>query len=498
MNSYIALLIWLVLLLGLLLFDPARKSGISGALWVPVIWMFIIASRLPSVWLSGEPAAGGGVSSALEDGNLLDRSVSLILIFVALGILLARSFHWDDFFRRNIALTAFVLFGLFSVIWSDFPLVAFKRWFRDLAMYLMVLVVLSDPFPLEAIRTLLRRVCYLTVPLSLLLIKYFPDAGVSYTIWGVRETAGATTSKNDLGVLCLVCGLFFFWDTLSRWSDRKEWQTRRIFAVNLIFLAMTLRLLYFANSATSTSCFATGCAVILVVYILGKRHPVFVGALLPLAFIAYAVLAYGFNLNNQLAPMVGRNPDLTDRTYMWQVLLGMHTNPLIGVGYQSFFLGSQLQTFWQRFGGKVTEAHDGYLGVYLNLGLIGLTILVVFLIGSYRTILKRLRPFSSFAVLGLTLWIVLLFYNISEEAMKLNLMWVTFLLVAIDMPLPAEEEVRDLAPLEGADAARSSGFPGYSTSAPKKAFNVNRGGGMVSPLRAKKKPPFGSKVSLHP
>ncbi len=453
MGPSVALCVWLILLLALFWFDPAKESGISAALWVPVVWMFIVATRLPSIWLNSQ-SASRTVGQALQDGNLLDRTISLVLLFLAVGILASRSFRWDYFFRRNVALTAFILFGLASVLWSDFPLVAFKRWFRDLSIYLMILVVLSDRYPLEAIRTLLRRVSYLTLPLSLMLIKYFPDIGVHYTSWGVREVVGATPGKNDLGVLCLVSGLFFFWDTLTRWSARKEPRTRKIIAVNLVFLVMTLRLLYFAHSATSNACFVIGCVVVLMVHSsAGKRHSVFLRVLLPVSFMVYAILAYGFDLNRQLAPMVGRNPDLTNRTAIWDALFSMHTNPVFGVGYQSFFLGDQLKLFWQRCGCGVTEAHNGYLGVYLNLGLIGFSILVLFLIGSYRTILKRLKPFSNFASLSLALWTVVLFYNVTEEAMRLHLIWVTFLLVAIDLPLRVENEAPNLVAFDKAAGA---------------------------------------------
>lgn len=451
MDPFVALCVWLILLLALLCLDPAKDSGISFALWIPVIWMVIVASRLPSIWLNY--TAGYTEAQALEDGNLLDRTISIVLILLAVGILTSRSFQWAGFLRRNIALIALIFFGLLSVLWSEFPLVAFKRWFRDLAMYFMIPVVLCDPHPLEAVRTLLRRVSYMLLPLSLLLIKYYPAIGTNYTVWGAREVTGVATSKNGLGVLCLVSGLFFFWDTLTRWSARKEWRTRKIIAVNLAFLAMTLRLLYLAHSATSNSCFVIGCAVILIVQGgIGKRHPVFLRAVLPVSFLVYAILAYSFNLNSQLAPMVGRNSDLTNRTLMWSVLLHMNTNPLFGVGYQSFFLGYQLQLFWQRFGGKVTEAHNGYLGVYLNLGLIGLVLLIAFLVGSYRTILKRLKPFSSFASLSLAIWTVVLFYNVTEEAMKLHLIWVTFLLVAINVPVRSEKRIPDLPTLDSVGA----------------------------------------------
>src|SRR5438477_584007 len=84
---------------------------------------------------------------------------------------------------------------------------------NDLGNYLIVLVVLSDPRPLEAIATVIRRVLYLLVPLSVVLIKYFREMAVSYDTWtGGADYSGVASSKNTLGALCLISLLFWFWD----------------------------------------------------------------------------------------------------------------------------------------------------------------------------------------------------------------------------------------------------------------------------------------------
>ena len=41
----------------------------------------------------------------------------------------------------------------------------------------MILVALSDPRPLEAVRAVLRRLCYLLISLSVVLVKYYPEIG---------------------------------------------------------------------------------------------------------------------------------------------------------------------------------------------------------------------------------------------------------------------------------------------------------------------------------
>src|SRR2546425_8560729 len=180
MPPALALLLCFILLLLLLRYDPAKDPAASPALWVPFIWMFILGYRSPAQWLGLIPTSA---ATAFEEGSPLDRSVFLLLIVLALWILAARQLNWPEVFARNSALALFLLFALASVTWSDFPFISFKRWIRDLGTYVMAFVVLSDPRPLEAISTPIRWLSYLLLSLSVLLIKYYPELGVSYNVW---------------------------------------------------------------------------------------------------------------------------------------------------------------------------------------------------------------------------------------------------------------------------------------------------------------------------
>lgn len=441
MTPTTALAAWAICLAGLLYFDPAKRTRTSLALWMPVAWMFFIGSRLPSQWFDGQVV--GLESVALQEGNALDRGVFLVLIVTAVAILASRSFSWRDFVQNNLALTTFIAFALLSILWSDFPFVSFKRWFRDLGSYLAILVVLSDAEPLEAVRTTLRRLSYLLIPLSILLIKYFPLLGRQYSEWtGEAMYVGPATSKNSLGVVCLVSGLFFFWDTLVRWSDRSERRTKVIIAINIAFIAMTIWLLYLSHSATSRVCLILGCLVIAVARSqVFQRRPFVLNVVVPALLCLFPILVFGFNMNAELAGVVGRDGTFTDRTEIWEMVTSMQTNPLVGTGYESFWLGDRLNTIWQSKIGGINEAHDGYLEVYLNLGIIGLALLMVFLIGSYRAICRQLATDSFFPSLALAIWIVAVIYNITESAFKSHFMWVVLLLAAIHLSTGVHEAV---------------------------------------------------------
>jgi O-antigen ligase len=130
----------------------------------------------------------------------------------------------------------------------------------------------------------------------------------------------------------------------------------------------------------------------------------------------------------------------------------MHTNPLLGTGYESFWLGPRLDWVWQKCG-AINEAHNGFLEVYLNLGSIGLLLIVGFMISSYRTICRRLSPFSNLGSLSLALWTVLLFRNATEASFRGGLLWLTFLLVAI--VVPRATSARQVSPAKGSSFEKS-------------------------------------------
>ena len=464
MPPILALILWFILLVALFRFDPAKDRNASLALWVPVIWMFLLGSRNASQFFTGDI---GFSAQAFEEGNPFDRAVDLLLILTSLGILFSRSFKWGTFFTRNWALTACLVFSLLSVCWSDFPFIAFKRWFRDLESYFAVFIILSDPRPVEASRTVLRRVCYLLVPLSVVLDKYFPNLSKSYDAWsGIGHFSGVATSKNMLGLLCLISALFFFWDTVTEWHDRRRKITQRRLIVNLAFLAMTLWLLHTAQSTTSTVCFGIGCAVICSFHSkILRRHPKFLKALVPAGFLLYIVLNFGLGLNGSLAEAVGKDPTLTDRTKIWAFLLGMHTNPIIGTGYQSFWLGPRLEWFWNNAQlGHLNEAHNGYLEMYLEQGTVGLVLLLVFLFSSYRGLLRRTGEAANFAIFTIAVEMVLLFYNMSEAAFAGGLLFTVFLLGGISLPQRAKSRVQKLG--SAAERMPANGFTNVAVETP--------------------------------
>ena len=373
---------------------------------------------------------------------------------------MSRSFRWGNFFARNRVLTAYVIFALVSVLWSDFPFPAFKKWFRDLGDYVMVLVAVSDPHPVEALRVLLRRLGYLLIPLSVVLIKYFPALARQYDPWtGVPTYCGATTSKNMLGELCLVCGIFFIWDTVVRWPNRRGRRQKLVILVNAMMMCMVIWLLHICDSATSRVCLVIASLVILAAQSKTiRRSPHKLTAAIPVLFLVYAFLFFGLGMSQNFANAVGRT-SLSGRDDIWRIVLTHQANPLVGAGYESFWMGPRLKQIWAEAQETIGEAHNGYLEAYLNLGFVGVTLLLSFVVVAYRTICKCFRPFSSSASFAMALWTAFLFHNCTEADFRNGLMWIAFVLTALVVAESKRQETREVAALYHAQRKNRSSLP---------------------------------------
>src|SRR6266478_3854667 len=275
MSPPIATVVFAFGILGLFWLERDRNSRVSGALWIPVVWMLIAGSRMVSEWLQVAPATT--VDQYLE-GSPLDRLVLGSLLAAGLIVLVSRGTKVVTVLRANGPILLFFFYCAVSVLWSDYPDVAFKRWTKAVGDLVMVLVVLTDDDPLAALKRLLARAGFLLIPVSVLLIKYYPDIGRGYNPWiWTPYYTGVATTKNLLGMISLIFGLGSLWRIFQefRSGDRKH-RTGPLIAHGAL-LAMVLWLFWVANSVTSLSCFVLGAGLMVVARMLRlAQKPLFV------------------------------------------------------------------------------------------------------------------------------------------------------------------------------------------------------------------------------
>lgn len=448
---YLASLIYLGFMAWLFRRDVREKPNVTGALWLPFFWVFISGSRFVSEWLAIFGLNLGGTS--VEEGSPLDAVFFFGLIFGGLYVLNQRRVSLAEFVRNNQWVTIYLLYCFLAILWSDYPLVAFKRWTKLFGQPVMVLIILTEPDPMEAVTRLFKRVGSVWIVVSILFIKYYPELGRGFSIWsGAPENHGITIGKNALGYACMLVGMFLFWHFLRVWQWEKSKARRNELIWCVFFFSLNFWLLEMSQSSTSLVCMFVAIAVI---YFSGAR---FVNArrigLYLLAVVVIAASAEAlFGIHKMIIDALGKDPTLTGRTDIWQVLLKSEINPLLGAGFESFWLGDRVDKVNAQFVGTLlNEAHNGYLETYLNLGLLGLAVTFAFIAATYAKSRQALIHDFSFGRFRMAYLVTILIYNWTEAAFRTHSVpFFVFFLVAIDYPRPqpaAADEAIDAGDLE--------------------------------------------------
>ena len=443
----------LALFLGILLVgfmycvvERRRAANVSFALFWPLLLYLIASSRSAGLWfyLLGLPLPSGGGDM---EGSLVDRTVYFFMCLIGLFVLSRRNIEWRAIFRENRWLIVLYLFMLVSVSWSDYPWVSFKRLVKSFTAVVLVLVVLTEEDPFTAIETILRRGAYLVVPFSIIVIKYFRDIGVDYDWSGSGVSwKGLTTSKNMLGQVAMTSALCFVWSIARNWGKKRPWAK-----LDYFYLAMSLYLLKGSDSAvsmTSVSVFGLGFLIFLISYYMRDRPAiaswaltascVSILALLPILLVHTLSPFPPDSILGTLIRGLGRDMTLSGRTDIWSDVLKVASrNPLFGVGFGGFWIGRTVNIPWsEQLSWVLSEGHDGYLDVYLQIGLIGLLLLFAVVFSARRGIIHSFATDFEYGRFRFTFVVIILFVNITESTFLRgeHLLWFIFLLSVITVP----------------------------------------------------------------
>jgi exopolysaccharide production protein ExoQ len=420
-----------ILVLFLLNRDPKTKT--SGAIFVPFFWMLVAGSRNVGEWLQmGAPTDGG---DAYLEGNPFDRNLLAGLVALGLIILIRRRKRVAKILKSNLPVLLFFSYCALSILWSDYPFVGLKRCVRASGDLVMVLIILSEIDSLGARKKILAWTSFLVLPLSILLIRYYPNLGRAFGTWDYAVSwTGVSSTKNGLGMISMMFGLASESRFLDAFLGQKTANRTRLLIAHGIVLATAVYLIHMANSATSLACFVFGSAVLVSTYYRPLiQRPALVHCLVgTILFVAFSALF--LNLGSGLVEDLGRNSTLTGRTDVWRRVVTLVTNPIFGSGFESFWIGPRLARMRSLDPG-LNQAHNGYIEVYLNLGWVGIISLAAVILTGYRNIVAALRQDPDPARLRLVYFVVALSYNFTEAAFKMmNPVWILFLLAIIAIP----------------------------------------------------------------
>ena len=143
--------------------------------------------------------------------------------------------------------------------------------------------------------------------------------------------------------------------------------------------------------------------------------------------------------------LLGRSPDLTGRFEIWESVLGLwQQHPVLGWGWIGYWAPwvHPFEGLAVRSGVTYLQAHDAYLDVWMQTGIIGLLLFALYVLTTlnrswssatrigYDASLAP-RPFDPVSLLPLLVVVALLVQSVAESRLLYQGNWVLFALIAI-------------------------------------------------------------------
>lgn len=449
MPRQLAILIFTALVVWLWRADARTRPRFSKALWIPFIWLVLLGSRPLSWWSSFFFGIGGGTSNL--EGNALDRVLYSCLIFASILIVWKRGVSLTSVLSNNWGLVLFWTYLAVTVLWAEYPFATVKRWIKEVGALPVLLVILTEDKPLDALKTVFTRLGYVLFSYSVLVIKYIPELGRDYSSHsGVAQIIGVTAQKNSLGTTAMVGTLLILWQLGEYYKSNRGKLYRAPALQWVIATGMGLWLLYQSNSKTSMVCLGVALTILIL-----SRFVVSPPSRRALAIVCIAAIPIFlaldslFDIRDPLLQLLGRDPTLTNRTAIWAAVLKHPVDPVLGSGYLNYWdafrvieLGSSEV--------ELTTAHNGYLETYLDGGIVGLVVLFLMLLHVSVVHGRAFIQIKPFGALGLAILTITLLANVSESLFaRRGPSWALFLIsclitsgvIAVKSHEPKNEEL---------------------------------------------------------
>ncbi len=343
--------------------DGQRLPAPAPPTWVErmlvLLTVFIIIHELPMDWFRTRD------SFLAEQGN--PRLVVLQLALMGLGI--ARVAGWFNWIIRalQLDLTLITLAGLAlaSTLWSADPPQTLKE-----AVILFTVTAYGTylvlRFSLPQILELLARVFAISGFLNLGFILALPQYGIGDNgLWD-----GVFFQKNSLGFTALLAIPILI--VVGR--SGPPWR-------HLYYLCVPVWFTLLIGSQSKTMLVATlgSCSLLLVYRTFRSRRTLrgaFLVAVIALSTLTVAVATANIEL---LADWLDKDITLTGRVPLWEGLIPIiGERPYLGHGYKAAFGGyfSPVHEVWVSEGWEPSHAHNGVLQTWLDLGLVGVFVLL--------------------------------------------------------------------------------------------------------------------------
>jgi len=327
-----------------------------------------------------------------------------------------------------VSLIAYLALAGASVLWAFKPELSFQRF------VLLLLIVVSIVFPvtLAARTTDLIRGLFICFASALLVNVFFilnQEPIIIDKI--VKGYPGYFAFKGILGECAAVAFLLSLYEML--YSGR-----RLALGVSVAVVAICVMIVSQSKGALGLALLTPLLAGLTL--IAGKVIRISPAIVLLPIVIGYEVLSRLLgNLTGRISYYLYGNYTMSGRANIWEfVHYESVRKPFLGWGYQSFwFVGPDGPSIIDAPGWikVMPSAHNGYLDTKLELGYVGLSILVIFLFATLHAIghVAGRDARRAWLLLSLALFIILTNFLESSWMRGMDILWLTFVFVAAEI-----------------------------------------------------------------
>ncbi|AFY32531.1 O-antigen ligase [Calothrix sp. PCC 7507] len=362
-----------------------------------------------------------------------------ILILLVIG----RWKHLAYAATRDKSLLLLVVVAVISIFWSE-NVSYTADYAKGLIRTTLLGIFLGMRYtPKEQMR-LLSWIFLLAIILSLFAGALMPAYGTHF-INGVISWRGIYDHKQRLGRFMGFAASLLLMTLFDKHNNR--W-------ITLVGMVLSLVLLKLSNSTTGLIMLFFTLALLPIYKVAKQRNYRLFYLLLLLLFSGALVISFLMNIESIFINILGKNLEFNGRTPIWSLVIekGLE-RPILGYGYYGFW-GSEasdyvLNNTW--LGDEKTGleniidtsskkpvaniSHNGFLDLFLNLGLVGLSLCLFNFFSLLHRItillltIRNIEYFWMLVFVGITL-----ITNLSESMTFItpnNLFWITYVSIAV-------------------------------------------------------------------
>lgn len=365
---------------------------------------------------------GGSPTGEPYEGNLVMRTMFGVIHLFSVAFAAVRWRESLAALGRRATVVLLMGLALASTGWSAAPDLTLRRAVAFVGTTALGVFLAGRFTPRELLRVVAAAYGIMAL-LSLAFAVGLPAYGVDH---GIHPGAwmGVFTHKNVLGK-AMVVGSVTFLLLRADLPRHRRW-------MGTAGLGLCVFLLLMSTSKTALGVMLTLFASAALFRLLRLRMDlaimVFVGAVMLGGSVAVLVAS---NWEALLTAM-GKDPSLTGRIPMWEVLARtIEARPWLGYGYNAFWLGEAGPSAapLKEIGWNTPTAHNGYLEVALQLGLVGLAVFLAGYLAAVRQAIAGLRrTVTADALWPLLILTFTLLYNFTESVLleKNNTSWALY------------------------------------------------------------------------